>query len=62
MLPGLMFTHGDPLLLTEDGEFVMKNLVLIGATLAVMAHAPTRPRGHGRGLQLAALARAAAHE
>jgi uncharacterized membrane protein YphA (DoxX/SURF4 family) len=62
MLPGLMFTHGDPLLLTEDGEFVMKNLVLIGATLAVMAHAPARPRGQDRGLQLAAPARAAAHK
>jgi uncharacterized membrane protein YphA (DoxX/SURF4 family) len=53
MLPGLMFSDGDPLLLTEDGEFVMKNLVLIGATLALIAHAPARTpdRGEARGKQ-----------
>ena len=38
MLPGLMF-HGDnPLLLTETGEFVAKNLVLIAATLVLICH------------------------
>ncbi len=38
MLPQLMFRHNDPLLLTADGEFVMKNLVLIGATLVLIVH------------------------
>jgi putative oxidoreductase len=38
MLPGLMFRHHDPLLLTADGEFVLKNLVLIGAALVLIAH------------------------
>jgi putative oxidoreductase len=49
MLPGLMFAQGDPLLLTEDGEFVMKTLVLIAATLALIAHAPARSRNRGPG-------------
>jgi putative oxidoreductase len=38
MVPGLMFQHGDPMLLTADGEFVLKNLVLISAALVLMAH------------------------
>jgi uncharacterized membrane protein YphA (DoxX/SURF4 family) len=38
MLPGLMFRASDPFLLTENGEFVMKNLVLITATLVLIAH------------------------
>ena len=38
MLPQLMFRHSDPLLLTADGEFVLKNLVLIGATLVLIVH------------------------
>lgn len=44
MLPGLMFTHGNPLVLTATGEFVMKNVVLIGATLVLIAHAPAKVR------------------
>jgi uncharacterized membrane protein YphA (DoxX/SURF4 family) len=59
MLPGLMFAQGDPLLLTEDGEFVMKNLVLIGATLALIAHAPSRSRNLGPAWPLPAPSRAA---
>ncbi|HEU4328039.1 MAG TPA: hypothetical protein VFS21_33185 [Roseiflexaceae bacterium] len=35
MQPGRMFQHGNPLLLTKDGEFVLKNLVLLAAGLAV---------------------------
>jgi uncharacterized membrane protein YphA (DoxX/SURF4 family) len=35
--PRWMFQSGDPLLLTADGEFVLKNLVLIGAALALLA-------------------------
>jgi hypothetical protein len=32
---GLAFVHGDPLLLTIVGEFVVKNLVLVAAGIAV---------------------------
>lgn len=38
MLPDLMVSDHNPLLLTTSGEFVMKNLVLIGAALALIAH------------------------
>src|ERR1700752_3378254 len=37
MVPQLMFRHGDPMLLTADGEFVLKNLVLISAPLVLIA-------------------------
>ena len=43
MLPGLMFRHHDPLLLTADGEFVLKNLVLISATLVLVVYARPQP-------------------
>jgi uncharacterized membrane protein YkgB len=33
MAPRLTMRHGNPLLLTADGEFVLKNLVLISAAL-----------------------------
>jgi uncharacterized membrane protein YphA (DoxX/SURF4 family) len=33
MAPSLTMRHGNPLLLTADGEFVIKNLVLISAAL-----------------------------
>ena len=36
--PRMMFRDGDPLLLTANGEFVVKNLVLITATLVLIAH------------------------
>lgn len=35
VLPGAMFVEGNPLLLSSDGEFVVKNLVLIAAALVV---------------------------
>ncbi|GAB4211147.1 MAG: DoxX family protein [Roseiflexaceae bacterium] len=35
MRPERMFQQGNPLLLTKDGEFVLKNLVLLSAGLAV---------------------------
>jgi putative oxidoreductase len=38
MAPHLMFRGHDPLLLTADGEFVMKNVILIAATLVLIAH------------------------
>ncbi|GAA1313432.1 DUF417 family protein [Saccharothrix xinjiangensis] len=43
--PAVAFRTGNPLLLTMTGEFVVKNLVLITAALAVMsADAPVRQR------------------
>ena len=47
MLPELMVTAGNPLLLTESGEFVAKNLVLIAASLVLMTHTRRR-RDHAR--------------
>lgn len=38
MLPELMFRDGNLLLLTESGEFVAKNLVLVAATLVLLTH------------------------
>jgi len=38
MLPAQMFQSSDPLLLTESGEFVTKNLVLLSATLVLFAY------------------------
>ena len=37
-LSGQMFHGSNPLLLTQNGEFVTKNLVLISATLVLFAH------------------------
>ena len=39
MLPALMFRDHNPLLLTADGEFVAKNLVLVSATIVLITHA-----------------------
>ncbi|HJQ04906.1 MAG TPA: DoxX family protein [Nocardioides sp.] len=47
MVPSIMFQHHDPLLLTADGEFVLKNLVLICAAVVLLTHA-------GAGARLAA--------
>jgi putative oxidoreductase len=38
MLPTLMFKASDPLILTQDGEFVTKNLILISAALVLIVH------------------------
>ena len=44
--PHVAFQDGNPLLLTTEGEFVVKNLVLIAGTLLVAAALPpVRPRG-----------------
>ena len=40
MAPGLTMRHGNPLLLTADGEFVLKNLVLITAALLLASQRP----------------------
>jgi uncharacterized membrane protein YkgB len=42
MLPQLMFRGDDPFLLTESGEFVAKNVVLIAATVVLLCHVDTR--------------------
>ena len=39
MLPAWMFRDHNPLLLTADGEFVAKNLVLVSATIVLITHA-----------------------
>ena len=39
MLPAWMFRDHNPLLLTADGEFVVKNLVLVSATIVLITHA-----------------------
>ena len=36
--PGGVFEHGNPMLLTMEGEFLAKNLVLIAAALMVVGH------------------------
>src|SRR5947209_5546134 len=38
LAPSLFFHHGNPLLLTAEGEFVMKNMVLIAAGLVIAGH------------------------
>lgn len=35
--PGLVFRGGNPLVLTSDGEFIIKNLVLISAGLVILS-------------------------
>jgi putative oxidoreductase len=42
MVPARMFEHGNPLLLTADGEFVLKNLVIIAVVLVLLAREPAR--------------------
>jgi uncharacterized membrane protein YkgB len=38
LAPHLFFQHGNPFLLTSDGEFVIKNLILLAASLVVLTH------------------------
>jgi uncharacterized membrane protein YkgB len=45
MLPLLMFGDHDPQLLTESGELVTKNLVLIAATVVLLCHSTPRRVG-----------------
>jgi uncharacterized membrane protein YkgB len=42
MAPGMTMRHGNPFLLTADGEFVLKNLVLISAAVLLASQRPTR--------------------
>jgi uncharacterized membrane protein YkgB len=50
ILPNVTFQHGNPLLLTVEGEFVVKNLVVISAALVVGSTVRRRP-GAGRRLR-----------
>jgi putative oxidoreductase len=48
LLPGVAFRDGNPLLLTVEGEFVVKNLVLLSAGLVVGSRlAPLGEGGRG---------------
>jgi putative oxidoreductase len=50
VLPEVTFRNGNPLLLTVEGEFVVKNLVLISAAMVIGTTIRRRPvRGRGRG-------------
>jgi putative oxidoreductase len=48
VLPNVVFQHGNPLLLTVEGEFVVKNLVLIAAGLVVGTTVRRKPWVSGR--------------
>jgi uncharacterized membrane protein YkgB len=41
MAPDLTMRHGNPFLLTANGEFVLKNLVLISAAVLLASQRPT---------------------
>ena len=45
IVPDRAFRDGNPLLLTTEGEFVIKNLVLITAGLAIASTVPKSQRG-----------------
>ncbi|GAB3882909.1 hypothetical protein [Terrabacter terrigena] len=49
MVPNLLFRQADPLLLTQTGEFVVKNLVLISAALVLMVHTRRGPADRSPG-------------
>jgi uncharacterized membrane protein YkgB len=42
--PGVAFQHGNPLLLTTEGEFVVKNLVLLSAGLMIGSRVKGLPK------------------
>ncbi len=44
VVPHVAFSEGNPLLLTVEGEFVAKNLVLLAAGLVVGSSVPPLPR------------------
>jgi uncharacterized membrane protein YkgB len=45
--PEVAFQHGNPLLLTTEGEFVVKNLVLLSAGLMIGSRLQALPRWKG---------------
>lgn len=48
MQPEVAFQHGNPLLLTTEGEFVVKNVVLISAALVLASRLRESQPGHRR--------------
>lgn len=46
MQPEVAFQHGNPFMLTTEGEFVAKNIVLIAAALVVAARFHASERDH----------------
>jgi uncharacterized membrane protein YkgB len=44
MQPQVTFQHGNPLMLTTEGEFVVKNLVFIAAGLVIAAQYQRKER------------------
>jgi putative oxidoreductase len=48
MQPQVAFQHGNPLLLTTEGEFVIKNVVLISAALVLASRLQARQRSSRR--------------
>jgi uncharacterized membrane protein YkgB len=42
--PGVAVQDGNPLVLTVEGKFVVKNLVLVAGALLVAATLPPRPK------------------
>jgi uncharacterized membrane protein YkgB len=42
--PDVAFQHGNPLLLTTEGEFVVKNLVLLSAGLMIGSRLQALPK------------------
>jgi uncharacterized membrane protein YkgB len=49
--PSLFFLHNNPVLLTAEGEFVMKNLVLVAAALVIGGY-EVRPRAKAGGMRM----------
>jgi len=49
MQPNVTFQHGNPFLLTTEGEFVIKNLVFIAAGLVIAARYQSRTDSAPRG-------------
>jgi putative oxidoreductase len=51
--PDVAFVDGNPLLLSVEGEYVVKNLVLLAATASLALHSLGVPPAEARGLRFA---------
>jgi hypothetical protein len=51
--PDVAFVDGNPLLLSVEGEYVVKNFVLLAATAALTLHLRSAPPARPRDLRLA---------
>ena len=47
--PDIFFLHNNSFFLTVEGEFVIKNLVLIASSIMLFAHTPSRRAGRRSG-------------